>query len=334
MSDPTVRERIKAVRERAEYRPRDLAMQVTDHRQCIMELCDFLISQLPTSEDGAGERRQQPLRRRCPDCRKTFDASAGAREDDSYPCADCGAPRTKAQGGTTFTVCDSCWDKRHPDVKRPAVPSPASAGAREDCDLCVKGICSKHQPTQEQFDAMQAGKWPAVPSPEVCECGLAVCECALARQALRTDPSVPPLPTRVEPEDIPNAIVADATRMWIARPEGQVTANVLREIIAMAASRLGIAQLRADLAAAREENERLRAAWKLDDQCARDWIEKLKAQVAELAASRHADAGALEGVITETISGANVWLYVRGATYDNLPKGSRVTVRPLREEPK
>ncbi len=28
-----------------------------------------------------------------------------------YPCADCGKLRTKAQGGTIFTVCDECWDK-------------------------------------------------------------------------------------------------------------------------------------------------------------------------------------------------------------------------------
>lgn len=28
-----------------------------------------------------------------------------------YPCADCGKMRSKAQGGTTFTVCDECWDK-------------------------------------------------------------------------------------------------------------------------------------------------------------------------------------------------------------------------------
>lgn len=28
-----------------------------------------------------------------------------------YPCADCGKLRSRAEGGTTFTVCDSCWDK-------------------------------------------------------------------------------------------------------------------------------------------------------------------------------------------------------------------------------
>jgi len=35
--------------------------------------------------------------------------------DDGYvtletsPCEKCGKPRTKAEGGTTFTVCDECW---------------------------------------------------------------------------------------------------------------------------------------------------------------------------------------------------------------------------------
>jgi hypothetical protein len=30
-----------------------------------------------------------------------------------YPCQKCGKARTKAEGGTTFTVCDECWDKQH-----------------------------------------------------------------------------------------------------------------------------------------------------------------------------------------------------------------------------
>ena len=30
-----------------------------------------------------------------------------------YPCADCGTLRSKDEGGTTFTVCDKCWDKHY-----------------------------------------------------------------------------------------------------------------------------------------------------------------------------------------------------------------------------
>ena len=33
--------------------------------------------------------------------------------DRSYPCIDCGKLRTKDEGGTTFTVCDECWDKKY-----------------------------------------------------------------------------------------------------------------------------------------------------------------------------------------------------------------------------
>ena len=32
-----------------------------------------------------------------------------------YPCVDCGKMRSQNQGGTTFTVCDECWDKRFCD---------------------------------------------------------------------------------------------------------------------------------------------------------------------------------------------------------------------------
>jgi hypothetical protein len=31
-------------------------------------------------------------------------------ECDRFPCVKCGKLRTKAQGGTTFTVCDRCWE--------------------------------------------------------------------------------------------------------------------------------------------------------------------------------------------------------------------------------
>jgi hypothetical protein len=27
-----------------------------------------------------------------------------------YPCERCGTMRSEAEGGTTFTVCDECWD--------------------------------------------------------------------------------------------------------------------------------------------------------------------------------------------------------------------------------
>mgnify|MGYP007031186780 FL=1 len=31
--------------------------------------------------------------------------------DRVYPCNECGTMRTKEEGGTTFTVCDECWEK-------------------------------------------------------------------------------------------------------------------------------------------------------------------------------------------------------------------------------
>ena len=41
-------------------------------------------------------------------------STAPASDDErKYPCDDCGVMRTKAEGGTTFTVCDACWDKHY-----------------------------------------------------------------------------------------------------------------------------------------------------------------------------------------------------------------------------
>ena len=43
---------------------------------------------------------------------KHNEAIEKAREE-VYPCAECGVLRTKAEGGTLFTVCDACWNKGH-----------------------------------------------------------------------------------------------------------------------------------------------------------------------------------------------------------------------------
>lgn len=51
----------------------------------------------------------------CGVCKRVFyPARAWKAIQDNYPCQDCGAPRTKVEGGTMFTVCDKCWEKRYP----------------------------------------------------------------------------------------------------------------------------------------------------------------------------------------------------------------------------
>jgi hypothetical protein len=49
---------------------------------------------------------------------RAFEATAPEAKGEggaepTYPCEDCGKPRTKAEGGTTFTVCDECWDRHY-----------------------------------------------------------------------------------------------------------------------------------------------------------------------------------------------------------------------------
>jgi hypothetical protein len=46
-----------------------------------------------------------------------------ASAEKLYPCKDCGTLRTKAEGGTTFTVCDDCWEK-HYKKEKPADQQP------------------------------------------------------------------------------------------------------------------------------------------------------------------------------------------------------------------
>ncbi len=43
--------------------------------------------------------------------------SAFKEPEPLYPCKDCGTLRTKVEGGTTFTVCDECWDKKYKESK-------------------------------------------------------------------------------------------------------------------------------------------------------------------------------------------------------------------------
>lgn len=55
--------------------------------------------------------------------RQVLPAPSAAAAEPLYPCDDCGAHRTKAQGGTIFTVCDECWDKHYKQVTAsPAAP--------------------------------------------------------------------------------------------------------------------------------------------------------------------------------------------------------------------
>lgn len=43
---------------------------------------------------------------------ETLKQIRGKVKEEKYPCAKCGTLRTKSEGGTVFTVCDECWDKR------------------------------------------------------------------------------------------------------------------------------------------------------------------------------------------------------------------------------
>lgn len=67
---------------------------------------------------------------------------SGEREatEPLYPCDECGTMRTKAEGGTTFTVCDPCWERLHP--KSPTPPSRERGdGFAGSLHGCLTGDC-------------------------------------------------------------------------------------------------------------------------------------------------------------------------------------------------
>ncbi len=76
------------------------------------------------------------------------------KEKDLYPCRECGMLRTKAEGGTTFTVCDTCWDKLRPKNEKLAdkLSDIITGNNTKMCDKCYgfhKGM------TCEQYKAVQ-----------------------------------------------------------------------------------------------------------------------------------------------------------------------------------
>ena len=50
--------------------------------------------------------------------KQSMGAAAEDYEEPLYPCDDCGKLRTKSEGGTTFTVCEDCWDKHYAKMKK------------------------------------------------------------------------------------------------------------------------------------------------------------------------------------------------------------------------
>lgn len=59
--------------------------------------------------------------------------SGDAQEPRIYPCDECDTMRTKSEGGTTFTVCDACWDRLHP----PRSAGDVSTKSLAICDVAL-----------------------------------------------------------------------------------------------------------------------------------------------------------------------------------------------------
>ena len=69
-----------------------------------------------------------------------FNMFTREQADRIYPCAECGVMRTKAEGGTTFTLCDACWEKAFPPAPQNIKP-PNPWGADETMVIAAFRYC-------------------------------------------------------------------------------------------------------------------------------------------------------------------------------------------------
>lgn len=75
-------------------------------------------------------------------------ASSEEAEPRIYPCSRCGTMRTKSEGGTTFTICEECWDAAWPPS--PTAPPAAVEEEPEGCPECYRrGVLLQKQQRQQ-----------------------------------------------------------------------------------------------------------------------------------------------------------------------------------------
>ena len=79
-------------------------------------------------------------------------------KEEQYPCADCGKLRTKAEGGTTFTVCDECWDKSHKPKEEYCSCKFPKECCEGHCIYCHKLIDTLPTPQQEPLEEIDVGR--------------------------------------------------------------------------------------------------------------------------------------------------------------------------------
>jgi hypothetical protein len=72
--------------------------------------------------------------------------------EPKYPCEMCGKLRTKDEGGTTFTVCDECWDKTYKNPQTSYKPFPEQKVREVLEKLYSKGCTNGFHHTERDLD--------------------------------------------------------------------------------------------------------------------------------------------------------------------------------------
>jgi len=80
-------------------------------------------------------------------------------QEEMYPCKECGKLRTKDEGGTTFTVCDECWEKSHkPQEYCECIGIRINNKNDKNCFRCGKSLPEPERIKELRFGVLGAPK--------------------------------------------------------------------------------------------------------------------------------------------------------------------------------
>lgn len=77
----------------------------TKEANTAIALMDLIVHQLNEFNDSYDEKLYDKISKEIEDYIK--------KSTPQYPCLDCGKLRSVLQGGKVFTLCETCWDKKH-----------------------------------------------------------------------------------------------------------------------------------------------------------------------------------------------------------------------------
>jgi hypothetical protein len=100
----------------------------------------------------------------CEEIKSLATPTFSGEKEKQYPCVDCGKLRTKDEGGTTFAVCDECWEKKYKPTEQKEIKVLCfSCEYQASCDPISKHTeCSDYKPEpkpKERIEPLDLTNW-------------------------------------------------------------------------------------------------------------------------------------------------------------------------------